>query len=421
MLTDAKIAGLKGKPGERLEVRDTLVPGLRVRVGASGAKAFTLRTRIAGRPVNVTLGRYPDMTLAKARDAARALLVEIKAGRDPVARRAVAGKVGGLSNAGTLAFWWERYLDRSVRGRLRSAREVERLGAKWIVPALGHRRIETITRADISRLVDAVAYPAGGKPRAREGRHVHQQLSAFFSWVLPMIDGLPSNPCRDALRPKAGPPRERVLDEAEIGALWRVCGDLGWPWGSAVRLLLLTGLRRGEVFGARWEEFEGNTWLIPGARTKNGRAHFVPLSRPALEILEALPRLEGPLLFPATRLVRAGERRDPERPVSGFSKAGARLVARVADEVGRPLEPFTLHDIRRTVATGLQRIGVALPVVEAVLNHVSGTRAGIVGVYQRHDFAAERRQALEAWAAEIERLAHGPASDRVVPLRGGRA
>ncbi|WP_448580678.1 integrase arm-type DNA-binding domain-containing protein, partial [Thermaurantiacus sp.] len=242
MLTDAKIAGLQPPATGRLEVPDKLVPGLRVRVGPSGAKAFTLRARIAGRPANLTLGRYPAMTLAKAREAARAALVEIQAGRDPTASRATRGRAGGASNAGTLTEWWSLYLERGTfnKGtgeRLRSLPEIERLGRKWILPALGHRRVETVTRADISRLVEDVAFGRAEKPRHREARHIQQQLSAFYSWLLPMLDTIPTNPARDALRPPMSAPRDRVLDEEEIGACWRAAERMGWPFGPGVRLL----------------------------------------------------------------------------------------------------------------------------------------------------------------------------------------
>jgi integrase len=421
MLTDAKISGLKAPESGRLEVPDKLVPGLRVRVGSGGAKAFTLRTRIAGKPVNLTLGRYPQMSLAKAREAARAALVEIGAGRDPTARRHVQRRAGGAVAAGSVAEWWNLYLERAVRGRLRSGGEIERRGRRWILPALGHRQIETVTRADISRLVEDIAYSDPAAPRLREGRHVQQVLSAFFSWAMPMLDNLPSNPARDAMRPPLSPPRERVLDDAEIAAFWRAAEAMGYPFGDGFRLQLLTACRRGEVFGMGWGEIEGDGWTIPASRSKNKRAHFVPLSRQALELIDALPHLAGPLLFPATRVQRAGDVRDDARPVSGFSKAWPRLVAAMEADMGRPVPTFTPHDLRRTAATGMQRLGIALPVIEAALNHVSGTRAGIVGTYQRHDFAAEKRHALEAWGAEVARIVEGGPADKVVLMRKRRA
>ncbi len=395
---------------------DALVPGLRIRVGPSGSKTFTLRTRIAGKPVNLTLGRYPTLTLARARDRARTALADIAAGRDPAARRASERRAGSASKARTLAEWWELYLIRAVRGRLRSAGEIERRGRKWILPALGHRRVETITRADVSRLVEDVAYGEPGRERLREGRHVQQVLSAFFSWALPMLDDMPGNPARDAMRPPLAPPRDRVLDDAELVAFWRACDVIGWPWGPGFQLQLLTATRRGEVFGASWAEIEGDSWTIPADRSKNGRAHFVPLSGPAMDILASLPRLEGTLIFPATRLHRAGDDPLRSRPVSGFSKAWPRLVKAMAAELGATPAPFRPHDLRRTAATRMQALGVGVTVVEAVLNHVSGTRAGIVGTYQRHAYASEKRHALARWAEELSRILDGRPGAKVLPI-----
>src|SRR5207248_2399743 len=156
------------------------------------------------------------------------------------------------------------------------------------------------------------------------------------------------------------------------------------PFGAIVRLLILTGQRREEVGGMTWTELNGDfsTWTIAASRTKNGTPHVVPLADRTREVLRTLPRT-GALVMPGDR---------PPAPFSGWSKAKARLVA----ESG--IADWVLHDLRRTMATGLQRLGVRLEVTEAVLNHISGSRAGIVGIYQRHDWASEKRAALDAWA-----------------------
>jgi integrase len=194
------------------------------------------------------------------------------------------------------------------------------------------------------------------------------------------------------------------LTDDELKAVWRSCEELGWPFGSLVRFLILTGQRRGEVAGMRWSELDlaGKAWMLPKERTKNNRAHAVPLSRQAVEILEKAPRFVGEFVFTL----------DGETPATGFGQAKTRLDAALT---GAP--HWTLHDLRRTVATSMARLGVAIPTVEKVLNHKSGSFRGIVGVYQRHDYASEMRAALELWGAHVERLANGPV-DNIIPLAG---
>jgi integrase len=198
--------------------------------------------------------------------------------------------------------------------------------------------------------------------------------------------------------------RDRVLSDEEIVAIWRAAAEMALPFGVIVRLLILTGQRVSEVSGMRWSELSAGlaTWTIPSERTKNGTANVVPLAKPASELLKTLPRTSE-LLMPG---------RKAASPFSGWSKARANLVANSG------VTNWTLHDLRRTMATGLQRFGVRLEVTEAVLNHISGSRAGIAGVYQRHDWAAEKRAALDIWATHVVTLVEAaPATDVISKVR----
>jgi integrase len=393
-LTDAKIAGIRPPASGQQEYPDRLIAGLRLRVGSTGAKTFILRKRVAGKLKNITLGRYsPRFGLAAARRKARDLLVDIEAGKDPsaaIVRRSVGAQ--------TVRKMVDSYLAAEVRDKKRSAREIERILTGYVVPAIGDRLADSITRADVTQLIDDVVNTDPKRPKRSMGRAVFAQLSAFYSWAMPRLDRLPANPCRDAGRPAPAKSRERVLSDDEIRAFWKACGKLERPFGPAFKLLLLTGQRRSEVFEATWAEFEGETWTIPAERAKNGVAHLVPLPKAAQDIIGELPTVGGtPFLFPS--------RGNPETAASGFSKAMTRLCREMATELEvEAVAAFVLHDLRRTMATGMQRLGVALPVVEAVLNHVSGSRAGVAGVYQRHDYLAEKQHALKVWAAEIARI-----------------
>ena len=228
--------------------------------------------------------------------------------------------------------------------------------------------------------------------------------------------------------------RERVLSDTEIAEIWRAAGDAARPYGTIIRLLILTGQRRSEVAGMTWSEISEDltTWKLPGERTKNRVAHSVPLSAAVCDLFRAtLPRdaketeqvlndwrASGALVLPG-----AGG-----TPFAGWPKAKRALDAAILDArvkvaaatgtAPAPLAPWSVHDLRRTVATGLQRLGVRLEVTEAVLNHISGSRGGIAGVYQRHDWATEKRAALDAWASHVLAASEGDAkSPKVVRLR----
>jgi integrase len=202
-----------------------------------------------------------------------------------------------------------------------------------------------------------------------------------------------------------------VLTDAELLWFWQACQDIGYPFGPLAMLLLLTGQRRNEVAGMAWAELdiEKREWRIPGQRTKNGEPHIVPLSEAALTIIEGLPNIKNDkgYLFTTTC----------ETSVSGFSRAKAAIDSVMRVKAGdAAIDRWTFHDLRRTAASGMARLGTVLPVIEKVLNHSSGSFAGIVGIYQRHSFADEKRNALEAWAKFVVSLAESR-STNVLPLR----
>ena len=208
--------------------------------------------------------------------------------------------------------------------------------------------------------------------------------------------------------------RERVLSDAEIGEVWRATGALGWPWGPFFRFLLLTLQREVETAGLRWFELSDDLarWEIAGTRTKNRRAHIVHLVPAAREIIRAAPRFAiapgasaSPFVFTTTG----------RAPVSGFSHAKSRLeneilanrikVAAATGQPPEPLEPWRIHDLRRTGVTVMARLGVGYEVADRVLNHVGGAIQGVVAIYQRHEYLAEREAALKLWAHHVQAMA----------------
>ena len=197
---------------------------------------------------------------------------------------------------------------------------------------------------------------------------------------------------------------------------WKACDGIGYPSGSFAQLLLLTGQRRSEVAGMTYREVDiaGRLWVIPGERTKNGKPHEVPLSPTAGSILEMAPHVKTDKGYVFT--TRA------DKHVRGYSQAKAAIdkamLAVAREEISKAEIPrWTFHDLRRTAASGMARLGIALPVIEKVLNHSSGSFAGIVGVYQRHDFSDEKRKALDAWASFVMSVVEGKPGSNVVAIR----
>lgn len=383
-LTDEMIAEIGIPDRGYVDVSDFKVPGMRLRVKSTGVRTFSLRLREAGRAFSIVLGDYDSEHFALSAARARALAILDQRGTG-VARRAAATDVGH-----TFDNLLPRYL--SAKGSLRSIGEVERIFRLYILPVFGKRIPWKVRRSEITALADTIA-------SIRVSRAVVAQLSAFYSWLLPRFDELDTNPCFGAGKPSVPPPRDRVLSGDELACLWKASELDRGQIAIGVKLLILTLQRRGEVFGALRSELNLSEaiWTLPALRTKNRRVHEVPLAKSAQALFELqLSATCSEHVFPS--------RGNGQRSLSGFSKAWARLRERTGELLGQPVQPFTIHDLRRTGATKLQQLGVPIPVTEAILNHVSGSRSGIVGVYQRHSYAAEKREALQLWDEALAEL-----------------
>jgi integrase len=403
-LTDARIAGVKAPANGQIEIADGIVPGLRLRVGASGIKTYILRKRVQGKWLNVSIGRHSqNFTLANARRKARDLLLDVEQGKS-IARKSGA-KRKGSKGVGTVAELYETYLSQQIEGKKRSAKEFERVFRRYIEPELGHRIADSITRIDVSRFIEKVAFERGSETLTM-ARIVYRHLSTFFAWALLRLENLPYNPCRDAWRPKKSEPRDRVLSDRELAALWQAAEEDGYPFGHLTQLLILTAQRRGEVLEATCDEFDfkSKVWTVPGTRAKNGKANVVPLSAQAAAVARDVFRAANidPNEAHSLRTLLFASKVTPSNSVSGLPKAWKRIRASVDEKLGYEAAHFTMHDIRRTVATGLQRLAVPLVVSEAVLNHQSGSAmAGVAGVYHRHQYTNEKREALALWGREV--------------------
>ena len=284
-----------------------------------------------------------------------------------------------------------------------STAEVRRLIDKWVRPAIGSKRVQDVGRRDVQSVLTAMV-DAGAPVSANRLLAI---LKPFFAWVRVEGEPLPSLPTANVDKPTSeeGRDRDRVLTDSEIRWLWEATDDTS-AFSAAVRVMLLTGQRRGEVSGMLTGELDLDgaepSWLLPAGRTKNGRENLVPLSGAALAAIKRPPHIgKAKLVFTTTTGTE----------LSGWSKSKIALDARMREIAARDtarspsVEPWVLHDLRRTVATGMARLGQPIHVIEAVLNHKTGAITKIAGIYNRWSYAAEKRAALDAWASFIEGLA----------------
>lgn len=420
--------------GKREHLWDATLKGFGVMVTPNGVRSYIIQYRIGGRgsPTRrVTIGRHGSpWTALRARDYAADLLEQVRKKVDPFdaerqrlreQREAKARAEAEQAAATHLAFstFADRFLERyAKKEQKRTWRDTESILRRDLKPHFLDRPLPSITPAELVALLDKVQ--ERGDSAAIKAYKV---LRSLFGWAKDKHQ-IPDNPMRDLKPPASIGKRERSLSDFELLHVWNAAGALGWPFGPIIRLLILTGQRLREVAEMPRTELDlpNEQWLLPGGeRTKNGLPNLVPLNAMALKIINELPVVKSSkqLLFTTTS----------ETPVSGFSKVKARLDAMMLEAMRKDaveagddpdaikLEPWRLHDLRRTVASGCQRLGIKLEVTESLLNHVSGSRGGLVGVYQTYRYEAEKRDALAAWGRHVQQITSAkPHTTNVVKL-----
>ena len=393
---------------------DGSVKGFGLRVTAKGARSFILMYRAGkGRAAplrKVTIGQFGSpWTVETARTEAKRLLGEVSAGRDPAGRRAEkrAVRKAGVDAKDSVGAAVVEWIKRDQGGN-RTVGEVRRIMDRQVLPVWGDRPLASIRKRDVIELIDGIA-DRGAKVAANRAL---AYVRRFFNWAAGR-DMIEANPAQYVEKPADEVRRDRVLDDAELVEVWHGVEDMSQPFAAGVRLLMLTAARRSELFEASWEELVPGAIRLPAARSKNDEGRLIHLSPPALAIVEALPKFEAsPWLLTI----------DGEHPFSNFTFSKTELDRRILkarrkeDDGAKPMPAWRIHDLRRSVATCMQRLGLRLEVVEAVLGHTSGSRAGIVGVYQRHQFTEEARDALTLWGEHVMRLLD-PTPAKVLPMR----
>jgi integrase len=412
--TDRLLRAIKPTPrGRRTIIWDAQIPGFGIRVtersGAANIGAFVLVTRFPGKkdPAPRRIGAYPDMPLAKAREIARQWRELIGQGVDPAAKEAnLREQAPPRPRAVTFLVAFNAFADDHL-STLRTGQSVKRIIEKHVFPSWAERPIAEIARADVRALIASL------RKQMRVGANrVLANLKTFFRWAVDQ-ELIEASPASAVKRPAKEVKRDRVLSDWEIQAIWRACGEFG-VFGRAFKTMLATGQRRSEVGAMTWAEIDRgeSRWALPRERTKSDRAHEVPLSALTLSILEECPRL-GDHVFATPRRSGEGEsRRGGARAISGWSKAKSALdklafekaVALAVARGDRPPEKFAewrLHDLRRTAATYMAKLGVERVVIGKVLNHAERE---VTAIYDRHRYDREKRRALDLWGETLAAL-----------------
>lgn len=375
-LTDVGVKRLRPPTRGQVEHWDAVLPGLAVRVTEHGKKSWILMTRLRGRLLRYTIGSYPAIRLAKARELARSALHLVAEGTDPRDERKRR-----TPSPETFAAVAEAFLAGDRRAGPDWAPKRAKIVRGTLVRAWGERPIASITRRDVIALLDTIV--ARGTPI--QANRTHAVIARLFRWAVNQ-DLAPGSPCVGLEKPAPERRRERVLSDTELAAIWTAAGTRSLIWETYLKTLILTAQREGEVAHMAWAHLDLNTalWTIP--RAKGGHAHEVPLAPAVVALLGALPRIDASAYVFTTR---AG------RPVSGFGKVKADVT------LAAGVQGWRLHDFRRTAATGLARSGTPKDTIRRVLGHAEGD---VTATYVRHGWLDEKRAALEQWVDYVQRL-----------------
>jgi integrase len=402
-LSDRLLRALARPNRENQEIWDPSLRGFGCRARKSGAVSFFVMRRPRGQSklVRLTLGSYPALGLAEARARAREALRELEDGVDPRQRKAEAARAEAAKQASLFAAVAEAFIGRHIATK-RTARTVERLIRRELIPRWGEQPISDVRRADVVTMIDEIV--ARGTPEA--ARQAFTYARRLFGWAVPRygLEHAPTDHLSLTDLIGAKKVRKRVLNNLEIALLWRATdGPEAAYYGPFARLLLLLGVRRSELGRAVWEEFgilDAALWAIPPNRMKSDAPHIVPLALPALEILRALPQSKSYVIGGAN-------------PIH-YSCAKAELDARMtALNGGKPIPRWTWHDLRRTFRTGLSDLKIAPHIAELAIAH---GKQGLNRIYDQHRYDTELHEAFALWAQRVMSIV-APPPETVVPLR----
>lgn len=386
-LTQAAVDRIRPPTMSREQHFDSIVPGFCLRITDKGVRSWCFFYRIDGRLRNLTLGRYPALSLAEARKLARDARLALEQGDDPQDQKNEALRLKSKRRKNTFAHIAEAFVVNHAKRHNKTWKKTEYNLTKYVVPVWGERLISSITLHDSIELIENIADSSG----PYTANYVRANLRKLYSWACKR--GLAeTNPVIDVERPISlkQSERDRVLTNEELKAIWKACDKLGYPFGPYTQLLLITAQRRSEVSTIENSDLDlgEKVWHLNRESTKADRAHDVPLSELALGIIRETPRFEaGDYIFSTTGGIIS---------IGGFSKAKAKI-----DELSK-VEDWRFHDLRRTVGTNMtEHLGVSEFIVGRVLNHA---HSSVTSIYARASYMKEKRDALDKWSKHLREI-----------------
>ncbi|HUB46551.1 MAG TPA: tyrosine-type recombinase/integrase [Acetobacteraceae bacterium] len=434
-LTQLAVDEIAAPKAGRVEYFDKNLPGFGLRIADSGHKSWVVMYRLPGNPkirrYTIAFAKFPKV--ADARDEARRIMQKAEHGEDPA-------KVEAPKQRDTVKRLVEQFIDRYAKTRNRSWEQIKQLLDRHIVSRWGDREAASITGRDVRELLDELNNK--GSPIASNRTLAHGRK--MYNWAV-AEEILATNPFAGVQPRGTETERDRVLQDDELIRLWRAADRKGGTVGGFLKMLILTAQRRDEVAGMRWVDIDFDrtvveaqdereievgkavVWTLPREMTKGDRSHEVPLSPQAVAVLKSLPRI-GEYVFGARRPRRkmgqaaADQFTDRDRPISGYTKIKEAIESKLAElateaagegEEAQAMADWRFHDLRRSAATGMARLGVATSTISRVLNHKEG---GVTKIYNRYSFLREKQVALERWGRRVQSLT-SPAPDNVVELR----
>lgn len=386
-LTELGVRRAKHDPAKPIELHDDVARGLVLLISKGGTKAWYFVKSHGGNRFRINIGKYPAVSLADARGAVNAYAGKLASG-ELSKKRPRKAKVAGIVTVEDLK---KAFIDDYKLGH-KSWRNVEQDLDNHVIPILGKRRPDKVRRNDIGDvLLELEEMP-------RVHNKVKSHLSGMFKWAARPSRGIVTANPVVGFETLSTQSRERVLADDELRAIWKACDGIGYPYGPFFQLLMLLGQRRTETAAMERALLGHNSglWEIPAERTKNGRPHLVPLPKLALDIIADLPVFLDADGKRVQFVIPAPTKTDSY--LTTFSD-GKELVDEKSGVTG-----WWLHDLRRTMSTGMAGLGIQPVVIEAVLNHASGQQSRVAGTYNRYSYLDEKRAALEAWADHIMRI-----------------
>ena len=429
-LTTAFLNNVKPPPGDkRAEHRDT-TPGLTLRVNDRLVKTWTLTYRVTGeggtgqdgrhlqgKTRRINLGRYPHMSLRDARARADEYWSLAADGTDPATRR--QEEITGRRETERLTFrvvadQWAKDAERGRRVSRKGKISLGYLGDRqtdlstMVLPHLGHLPIADITRGDIRVVLDKIDNEPATRLHPFRVDNALKAVRCIFNFAL-LRGIIEESPAEKTKARNVSEARDRVLDDDERNALWAVTGKQGYPFGTAVRVLLLTGQRRDEIGNMKWKQLNLDKGILKLAKadTKSRRANEIPLSGAVVKLLRDVPHPRGEFVFRSRFSVTH---------VRGWSGYTARLRKALLKQLGKDeIEDWRIHDLKRTAATGMAKLGVDLTVIKLICEHQVGDTMGITGIYNMHHYMDEKRAAMEKWAGVV--VPPPPDDGKVIDMR----